>query len=232
MNRVLIASVAAITGFSSIAAACVPIAANIGLTAAACTPCGPEEIGGISAQGQSPSASLLGEVLAAPVQMQDFQFSPATVIIPLDAAVNWTNVGARAHTSTSSASPSLWDSGLLNPSDSFLRTFSSLGGFDYECIFHFGMSGTVTVRAPGDATGDNTVNISDFAVLAANFNQTGGYDQGNFNLDALVNISDFAILAANFNRTFPADLPRGAAVPEPVGLIALATFGLIARRRM
>lgn len=231
MKHVILASLAAIAGLSVAAHACEPITATIGLTAAACTPCGPEEIGASAAQQQPATAVSLGEVLTANVQIQNFAFNAPAVTIPLDAAVRWTNLDRFPHTSTSSATPPLWDSDVISENQSYVRTFNSLGGFDYVCIFHFGMEGTVTVRAPGDTTGDNAVNISDFATLAANFNQAGGYDQGNFNLDAVVNISDFAVLAANFNRTFPGDLPRGAAVPEPASLTALAAIGLIARRR-
>lgn len=61
----------------------------------------------------------------------------------------------------------------------------------------------------GDATLDRTVNISDFALLAANFNVSGTrWSSGNFNFDAQTDISDFATLAANFNTSIPADLPR------------------------
>lgn len=86
---------------------------------------------------------------------------------------------------------------------------------------------------PGDADFSGTVNISDFAALAANFNRSGEvfwYD-GDFNADYAVNISDFSLLAANFNQSAPASLAR--AVPEPsiisVSLVSLAT--LCRRRR-
>jgi hypothetical protein len=87
------------------------------------------------------------------------------------------------------------------------------------------------ITTPGDASGDNAVDIGDFAILASNFNHAGGYNQGNFNFDALVDIGDFALLAANFNRTLGTDLPRGAAVPEPVFALAPLALGFIGSRR-
>lgn len=70
----------------------------------------------------------------------------------------------------------------------------------------------------GDANRDRTVNISDFSVVAANFNLPGTFSQGNFNYDALIDINDFSLLASRFNtslpvlsvveRPAPADLPR------------------------
>src|SRR5579864_3776304 len=52
----------------------------------------------------------------------------------------------------------------------------------------------------GDANLDGKVNGSDFAILAANFNQTGGWDQGDFDYSGSVNGIDFAYLATNFNQ--------------------------------
>jgi GH43 family beta-xylosidase len=69
-------------------------------------------------------------------------------------------------------------------------------------------------RHPGDANGDHTVSLGDFAVVAANFNQSPrNYDQGDFDGDGAVTIGDFSLLAANFNTTQP--------IPEYTGQINL-----------
>ena len=87
----------------------------------------------------------------------------------------------------------------------------------------------------GDANLDRTVNIADFARLAASYNAAGLWIDGDFNYDGTIAIGDFSLLAANFNRALSADLSdRGAAVPEPAA--ALASAGclaalLLARRR-
>jgi hypothetical protein len=52
----------------------------------------------------------------------------------------------------------------------------------------------------GDLNLDKSVSISDFIDLAANFNQSGGWQQGDLNFDGTVSISDFIDLAANFNQ--------------------------------
>lgn len=84
----------------------------------------------------------------------------------------------------------------------------------------------------GDANLDGTTNISDFSLLAANFNLAGkGWVGGDFNYDGLSNISDFSLLAGNFNQAAAGDLPRGAAVPEPMSLSVLGALALISRRR-
>lgn len=83
----------------------------------------------------------------------------------------------------------------------------------------------------GDANLDGITNISDFALLAANFNTASGWTKGDFNYDGSTNIGDFALLAANFNQS-AGDLPRGGAVPEPASFgLAVAALALIRRRR-
>lgn len=86
----------------------------------------------------------------------------------------------------------------------------------------------------GDANLDHAVNISDFALLAASFNQPSSWSRGDFNYDQVTNISDFALLASNFNLLVPVDVPRGTAVPEPGVFGSLAAFcaAMTRRRRM
>jgi len=79
----------------------------------------------------------------------------------------------------------------------------------------------------GDANLDRSVNISDFSLLASQFNHAGTWSQGNFNGDALVNIADFSLLAAKFNTTTAA---RGE-VPEPALMAAPLALGALSRRR-
>jgi hypothetical protein len=86
----------------------------------------------------------------------------------------------------------------------------------------------------GDANLDAIVNIGDFSIVAANFNQPAGWAGGNFNGDATVGIGDFALLAANFNQSGPevsATLARPATVPEPAGFGLLLAAGLLSVRR-
>lgn len=90
-----------------------------------------------------------------------------------------------------------------------------------------GDSVVIAYTLAGDANLDFIVNINDFSNLAANFNTAGLWRSGDFDYNGTVNISDFALLASNFNQT----LPRGAAVPEPASLGALAAGALLMGRR-
>jgi amicyanin len=82
----------------------------------------------------------------APVEIIDFKFVPGTLTIKTGRTVTWTNKDAIPHTSTSTATPKVWDSGNLNQDQSFSHTFDTAGTFDYICVYHPYMKGTVVVE--------------------------------------------------------------------------------------
>jgi len=83
----------------------------------------------------------------------------------------------------------------------------------------------------GDADLSGAVELNDFTRLAANFGLAGLWTEGDFNFNGSTNLDDFTVLAANFGRALPADLPRGAAVPEPAAAILAFTACVLARPR-
>jgi hypothetical protein len=99
----------------------------------------------------------------------------------------------------------------------------------------------------GDANLDGKVNGTDFAILAAHFNQAvSGWDQGDFNYDGHDNGSDFSLLASNFDQAASGADARAALdafaaanglladVPEPAStgmFVAALGFGALRRRR-
>lgn len=73
----------------------------------------------------------------------------------------------------------------------------------------------------GDTNLNHSVTIADFSVLAANFNQSGGWSNGDFTYTGNIGIEDFALPASNFNRILDAPTPAPVAtVPEPTAAIA------------
>jgi LPXTG-motif cell wall-anchored protein len=106
------------------------------------------------------TAAMLALVAGGPawaashsVSAVDFSFSPGTLTISVGDSVTWTNNAQDPHTSTSDSG--VWDSGTLNPGQSFTRTFSSAGTFAYHCSFHqsLGMVGTIVVQSSGTGGG-------------------------------------------------------------------------------
>src|SRR5690242_20598053 len=91
---------------------------------------------------------------------------------------------------------------------------------------------------PGDANLDNHVDLTDFTILAGNFNKLTGqtWATADFNGDGAVNLTDFTFLAAHFNgvrgQTPPA-ASLGASVPEPasIGGLAIMSAAVLFQRR-
>jgi len=85
-------------------------------------------------------------------------FSPAVLTIPAGTTVTWTNTGGGGiqHTVTSSTAGYGFNSGLLNPGQTFSYTFVRPGTYDYFCIPHvaFGMTGQVIVTAGTSQKGE------------------------------------------------------------------------------
>src|SRR5205085_12066278 len=99
-------------------------------------------------------------------------------------------------------------------------------------------SSSVLIRytASGDANLDGLVDLTDFTILAANFNGSGKRSAlGDFNYSGNVDLTDFTMLAANFNFAVPdgagAAATLGSTVPEPAALGATGVARALLRRR-
>lgn len=66
------------------------------------------------------------------------------VVVKAGTTITWENQDNTQHTTTSAASPPIWDSGILRPGQSFSFTFNTPGTYSYICNVH-PMSGTVVV---------------------------------------------------------------------------------------
>jgi hypothetical protein len=66
------------------------------------------------------------------------------VVVKVGTTVTWENRDNTQHTTTSTASPPIWDSGILNPGQQFSETFNTPGTYSYICNVH-PMAGTVVV---------------------------------------------------------------------------------------
>lgn len=76
-----------------------------------------------------------------------FAFSPATLTVKVGTTVTWLNTTQAPHTSTSDATPALWDSTPINPGGAFTFTFTRAGTYSYHCSIHPNMHGTIVVTA-------------------------------------------------------------------------------------
>jgi plastocyanin len=87
---------------------------------------------------------------ASTQKMDQIYFDPKDTKIAIGTTVKWINNDETVHTVTSgtqeSGPSSMFDSGMLNPGSSFEYTFNSAGTFDYFCMVHPWMTGSVTAE--------------------------------------------------------------------------------------
>ena len=85
----------------------------------------------------------------------DSCFSPNPVTVDLGTIVTWSNTDNAAHTATAGTAadgPSgVWDSSLIMATGSFSYTTDTVGTFDYFCMVHPWMAGTLIVEDPAVA---------------------------------------------------------------------------------
>ena len=90
----------------------------------------------------SPQASPRTE--ACTIDIHDLAYHPAQTEIAVGTTVTWTNSDTVPHTAT--ATDRTFDSSILDPGKSYSHTFEKAGTFDYSCLVHPQMKGTIVVR--------------------------------------------------------------------------------------
>ena len=95
---------------------------------------------GTPASDQSAQTSAGAQVA---VSIANFAFDPNPVSVAVGDTVTWTNNDGVPHTVT--ANDGSFQSGTLQPGQSFSFTFTAPGSFAYHCEFHANMSGQVDV---------------------------------------------------------------------------------------
>jgi plastocyanin len=78
------------------------------------------------------------------VWLQGMAFNPATLTVPVNTTVKWTNKDGYTHTVTSDST--MFDSGNLDSKATFSFTFVKKGSYKYHCNIHATMTGTIVVQ--------------------------------------------------------------------------------------
>ena len=81
---------------------------------------------------------------ALAVEIKNFAFNPMELTVPVGSTVTWTNIDSVAHTAT--ADDGIFNSGNLNPGQSFSFEFEKAGTYTYNCSYHLSMRGTIIVK--------------------------------------------------------------------------------------
>lgn len=83
------------------------------------------------------------------VSVGDGVFAPGSLSIAVGDTVTWTNDDDSPHTATAAGA---FDSGNLEPGQSFSFTFDQPGTYGYLCVYHEEMTATITVVAASVAS--------------------------------------------------------------------------------
>jgi plastocyanin len=83
---------------------------------------------------------------SATVVIEDFLYAPKTVRVKAGADVRFENRDTAPHTATISEGATKFDSGTIEKRQNKTVTFDEPGTYDYLCLFHPYMKGTVTVE--------------------------------------------------------------------------------------
>jgi plastocyanin len=96
---------------------------------------------GTPASDQSADTAAAAQVA---VSIVNFAYDPNPVTVNVGDTITWTNNDGVPHTVT--ANDGSFQSGTLQPGQTFSFTFTAPGSIDYHCEFHANMSGQVVVQ--------------------------------------------------------------------------------------
>jgi plastocyanin len=82
----------------------------------------------------------------ARVAITNFAFEPKELVITAGTTVTWVNADDVPHTATSTASPPLFNSKILDADGAFSFEFKAAGTYEYFCKLHPHMTGKVIVK--------------------------------------------------------------------------------------
>ena len=98
---------------------------------------------------KEPTKIIIPEGAAVPEDGKIY-YDPETINITVGNTVVWENLDNTMHTATSGSpnagADGVFDSDILSPGDTYEFTFTDAGNYDYYCILHPWMIGTVNVE--------------------------------------------------------------------------------------
>ncbi len=80
--------------------------------------------------------------------MGGYYFTPSTITVNVGDTVNWTDMAGQQTTTSDPGQAESWDSGSMNPGQSFTHTFNTPGTYTYSSTLDVVMTGKVVVSTP------------------------------------------------------------------------------------
>jgi plastocyanin len=85
----------------------------------------------------------------AAVRIDNFNYSPPTLVVVPGTTVTWTNADDDVHTVVEKDRK--FKSAALDTNDTFSQTFSEAGEYEYFCSLHPRMTGKIVVKPAGSS---------------------------------------------------------------------------------
>ena len=101
----------------------------------------------LAGPAQSPSAgeaTVPAAANAAAVKIDNFNFTPPTLVVPSGTTVTWTNDDDSPHSVREKDGK--FKSAALDTDDTFSQTFTAPGEYEYFCSIHPRMVGKIVVK--------------------------------------------------------------------------------------
>ena len=95
----------------------------------------------------APSMPLEGAVNSAAIQIDNFRYSPPTLVVAPGTTVTWTNDDDSPHSVREKDGK--FKSAALDTDDKFSQTFAAPGEYEYFCSIHPYMTGKIVVKPAG-----------------------------------------------------------------------------------
>ena len=133
----------------------------------------------------APTAGAQGKTMT--VNIKNFAFNPPNITVAPGTTVTWVNNDQAPHTTTATNPAGVFDSGTLQPGQSYSFTFNKPGTYAYHCAIHPYMTGAITVSgASASASGSSMA--SPTASASTQLPGTGG--------SSLVGLTALALVAS------------------------------------
>jgi|SRR6516165_4602490 len=97
----------------------------------------------------SPSADETTALSKAEVRIDNFSYSPPTLVVTPGTTVTWINADDDAHTVVEKDRK--FKSSALDTDDTFSETFTAPGEYEYFCSIHPRMTGKIVVKPAGSS---------------------------------------------------------------------------------
>jgi len=136
----------------------------------------------------APTAGAQGKNMI--VSIKNFAFNPPNMTVAPGTTLTWVNNDQVPHTATATNPAGVFDSGTLQPGQSYSFTFNKPGTYAYHCAIHPYMTGTVTVSGASASAGRSSMASSSMtsptASTGTQLPSTGGPSLGGLAALALV----------------------------------------------